>query len=351
MIARFRLLYLLALLAAAGQALCQESGGHEYYGHLRLRTDLVEDLPGGREIERLRTHSWLGIRLFPSSSWEFGAAAKFALGSDSNSDNIRNLDNEKSNEFDLGELYARYSFDSGALFELGQTEFPFWLSPLVWDNDLRPIGASVQYETGIREFDSIGLMGGYFAGNHIDENDSRITAVQAAWRILEGAPRGGSIILTYLEFDDLEEIVADGRSRSNRVVDGRLVSDFELLDLQLQYRFPFWSSSLLTTVDLVKNLGASDQDEGIRASAILGNAWNRGEWELGYAYHRIERDAIMAAFNEDDWWFPSWMRGHSPWVAYGIGDDLRLRLAAFVEQRDDRHEHLKRFLVDISWHF
>jgi hypothetical protein len=339
------------LLAFVGPAICQEETGHEYYGQLRLRGDAVRDLPNGREFERLRTHSWLGIRFFPSSNWELGAAAKIAVGSDSNSDNVKNLDNEKSNELDLGELYARYTFDSGTLFEMGQAQFPFWLSPMVWDNDLRPIGASLQYETEIRDFDSIGLIGGYFAGNHIDENESRVSAVQAAWRILEGAPRGGSITLTYLEFDGLEQIVADGRFRSNRVVDGRLVSDFELLDLQLQVRFPFWFSSLLTSVDLVKNLGAKDQDEGIRVSAILGNAWNRGEWEFGYAYHRIQRDAIMAAFNEDDWWFPSWMRGYSPWVAYGIGDDLRLRVAAFVERRDDRQEHLKRLLVDISWHF
>ena len=341
----------LVLLAVTGQAPCQEQSRPEFYGQLRLRGDLIEDLPGGREFERLRTHSWLGIRFSPGANWELGVAAKLALGSDSNSDNIRNLDNEQSNELDLGEFYARHTFDSGTVFELGQTEFPFWLSPMVWDNDLRPVGASFQYETGLRDFDSLGLAGGYFAGNHIDEHDSRISAVQAAWRILEGAARGGSIILTYLEFDHLEQIVEGSRSRTNRVIDGRLVSDFELLDLQLQLRFPFWFSSMLTSVDLVKNLGAADQDEGIRASTILGNAWNRGEWEFGYAYHRIQRDAIMAAFNDDDWWFPTWMRGYSPWVAYGIGDDMRLRIAAFVERRDDRQEHLKRLLVDFSWHF
>jgi hypothetical protein len=342
---------MMGILAVAGPSVAQEAEDPEFYGQLRVRGDWVEDLPDDRTVERLRTHSWLGMRLFPSDQWELGAAAKISLGTDSNSDNRRNLDNEKSNDVDLGELYARYTFDSGALFEIGQTEFPFWLSALVWDNDLRPYGASLQYETGLRDFDSLSVAGGHFAGNHIAEDDSRISAAQVAWRILEGAPRSGSIILTYLEFDDLEQIVADGRARSNRVVNGQLISDFELLDLQLQYRFPFWFSSLLTSVDLVKNLGAKDQDEGIRASARLGNAWNRGEWEFGYAYHRIQRDAIMAAFNEDDWWFPSWMRGYSPWVAFGIGDDKRLRIAAFVERRDDRQEHLKRLLIDFSWHF
>jgi len=341
----------LVLGCLATPASAQPADNLEVYLQTRLRAEAVSDLPGGREFDRLRSHTWLGLRLFPASNWEIGGAAKLALGTDSNSDNVRNLDNEKSNEVALGELYARYTFDTGLLFELGQVEFPLWLTPMVWDHDLRPIGASFQYETEIRDFDSLGFLGGYFAGNHIGEHDSRIGAVQAAWRIHEGAPHAGAIILTYLEFDDLEQIVAAGRARTNRVVDGQLVSGFQLLDLQLQYRFPAWFAGLLTSVDLVKNLGAADQDEAVRFSAILGNAWHQGEWELGYAYQRIQSDAIMAAFNEDDWWFPSGMRGYSPWAAYGIGQNKRLRVAAFVERRDGRSEHLNRIMVDLNWRF
>jgi len=31
---------------------------------------------------------------------------------------------------------------------------------------------------------------------------------------------------------------------------------------------------------------------------------------------RIQRDAAMAAFNSDDWWFHSFMHGYMPWIGY-----------------------------------
>jgi hypothetical protein len=45
------------------------------------------------------------------------------------------------------------------------------------------------------------------------------------------------------------------------------------------------------------------------------------------------------------------MRGWSPWLAYGVKDDLRLRLAGFVERRDDLDDHVKRVLLDLTWLF
>jgi hypothetical protein len=319
------------------------------YGELRLRGDDV-DLPNGRQIERARLHGVLGWT-DSNESLQWGVAARYALGSDENSDNVRNLDNEESSSLDLGELWLRLPVGSSGELELGQAPLPLWLTPLIWDRDFRPAGASYRMERPLADYDTLALLGGYWTPHHIDEHATRLAAVQASWRIREGAAKSGTVTLSYLDFSDLGGLVRDGRTRTNRVANGALVSDYELLNLTLQYRFPFLKTSALATLDLVSNLGADDQDQGLRFSFVAGNAWHQGNWEWGYAYHRIQRDAVMASFNNDDWWFPSWMRGWSPWLAYGISEDLRIRLAGFVERRDDQDKHLQRILLDLSWHF
>lgn len=320
------------------------------YGDLRARGDFVDDLPGGREIDRARVFGFLGYT-GGGDTWEWGAALQFALGSDDNDDNVRNLDNEESDDLDLGELWARRQIGEHGRLLLGQAPMPLWLTPMTWDLDLRPAGVSYQHEQPVRDYDTLSLLAGYWSPHHIDEYDARLLGLQASWRIREGAPHSGILTLSYLDYSDLDELVSDRRTRTNRVANGRLVSDYELVNLTLQYRFPLFSRSAMASVDLVKNLGANDEDEAVRFSLFAGNAWNQAEWEVGYAYHRIQRDAVLAAFNSDDWWFPTRMRGWSPWVAYGIRDDLRVRLAGFVERRDDLDDHVKRVLLDLTWVF
>ena len=66
-------------------------------------------------------------------------------------------------------------------------------------------------------------------------------------------------------------------------------------------------------------------------------------------FERIQQDAVMGAFNEDDWWFPTRMRGSRVWLAYGVTDDVRLRLSWFRERRDDLTARVDRLFLDMPW--
>ncbi|MEM9533712.1 MAG: hypothetical protein AAGA23_22510 [Pseudomonadota bacterium] len=337
-------------VAVGGTSLAQEEASNwEGYGQARLRADQVEDLPNGDDVDRARFHGLFGARYVGWDRFEFGAAVKVANGTDRNSDNVRFLDNEESDEVNLGEAYLRYFPGADTLVEVGLTPLPLNLTPTVWDHDLRTWGASVQQDFFIRDFDRLSLLAGTFRGMHIDETGTELNAAQVSWEILEGAPKGGAIRLAYLDFDELTPLIGDGRTRTNRVEAGELVNDYELLDLQLELLWPTRFGGLLTQVDLTQNLGADEDDQAARFSLVMGNAARDGGWEVGYSLQRVQREAVMAAFNEDDWWFPSAMRGYMPWVSYGISPNLHVRLAAFIERRDDRPEHLKRLLLDFNW--
>ncbi len=324
---------------------------HEWFGELRLRGDQVSFPTAREDIERGRLHGLFGVRWFANDRLEVGLALKGGISSDDNDDTLPSLDNEEADFAELGMAYVRARLSENWQVQVGKERLPLNLSPLIWDNDLLPIGASFQAETAIGDFDRLSLAAGYFAGDHIDEDESRIGAGQLAWHIREGGRVSSTVAVSYIEFDDLDELTRDGRVRTNRVVDGQLASDYELVDLQLHLEVLTALGPLHGLVDVVHNLGADSENDGGRVSLVLGDSLTEGGWEFGYAAHRIQRDAVMASFNEDDWWFPSRMRGSMPWIAWGNGEGLQVRLAGFRERRDGSPYSLDRLLLDFNLNF
>jgi len=319
----------------------------DWYGDLRLRYEHTEDIPArADDIERARAALRTGLRFNHDSGWELAAAVKLAGGTDDNDDSRRNLDNEKSNGVGLDEFYAAYAFSQAGTLRFGKSEMPLVLSPLLWDRDLRPVGASLDYAMEVRDFDALHFTAGYFAGDHLYGDESRIAAVQFGYGWLEGAETGFSTFLSYLDYDDLD-VVQRNMGRTNRRVAGVFVSDYELLDLQFIGRTQVLEKPLVARLDLVRNLGAKDQRDGARFSLVWGDAQVLGGWELGFAYQRAQRDAVLAAFAEDDWWFHSFARGSMPWVAYGFNQNWNLQLTGFIERRDAIDEYTDRLLLDL----
>lgn len=336
-----------ALLVATAGATAQDSPW-TYYGDLRLRAEKTADIPArSDDIERLRSFLRAGARYNNENGFEFAAAGKLGVGSDDNADNIRNLDNERSDSGGIDELYVAWAASESTRFQLGKGRNPFVTTPLTWDRDLRPIGAYVEYQTSVRDFDAFYFTGGYFAGDHLYSDDSKIAGLQIGYGWMEGAESGFSTFLGYFDYSDLDRAARSGLGRTNRRVNNRFVSDFDLLNWQLIGRLQLAEKPLVTRLDLVRNLGADDLRDGARFSAIWGDAEGLGGWEVGYSYQRPQRDAVLAYFAEDDWWFHSFARGYMPWVAYGFERGISVQLSGFVERRDLLDDTTKRLLLDV----
>lgn len=340
---------LLCLIGAPVLAQDDPDGSHfTWYGDLRLRAERTADIPArSDDIERFRSALRAGGRWTFDSGWELAAAAKLGAGSDDNADNRRNNDNEKSNGVGLDELYAAYHFGESSSIRLGKGRMPLVLSPLLWDRDLRPVGLSLEHSASVRDFDAFHLSAAYLAGDHLYGDRSRIAAVQIGYGWMEGAETGFSTFLSYLDFDDIDRLVQEGLGRTNRRTATRFVSDFRLLDLQFIARMPVYEAPLVARLDLVRNLGADDLRNGARFSLIWGDAAQLGGWELGYSIQRAQRDAVLAAFAEDDWWFHSFARGYMPWVAYGFNPHWSMQFSGFFERRDAIADYTDRYLLDV----
>ncbi len=321
-------------------------------GDVVLRGDHVSGLPGGRQdLERVRARARLGLTWWLGDRLEIGGAIEASQGSDDNIDNRRNNDNERSDAWTLDRLFVRWRLGEHARVTLGKDALPLTLSPLLWDEDLRPAGASVEHDLPMGEFDRLSLAAGYWAGQHLYGDDSRIAAAQVGWHLREGARLGGSILLGLIDFDRLETLTRQGLARQNRIAGGQLVSDYRLIDLQFIGRARLGDLPLRVGVDLARNLGADDKRDADRLDVRLGDDGRARGWEIGYAVQRIQRDAAMAAFNDDDWWFHADARGHLLWFGYGLSDRWRLRLSGLRETRDSLPHTTDRILLDlhVNW--
>ena len=337
------------LAAEEPEAAAQDWG---WFGDFWTGYDHVSGLPNDRDdLSRVRARLRAGAFWNITPTWEAAGAARVAQGSDSNDDNRRNNDNERSDSIGLDQLFVRWRPGEATSVTFGKTPLPLELSPMIWDFDIRPAGVALDHSFALSEFDRLQLVVGYFAGQHLYGDESRIGAAELAWRWHEGAPAHASVLLSYLDFDDLGELTRQGLARTNTIVDGRLVNDYRLLDLQLVGAMDVAHWPVEARLDFGGNLGADDANDGARGSLVVGDRTKPRGWEFGAAVQRIQRDAVMAAFNSDDWWFHSAVRGQLVWIGYGLDATWNLRLAGFHERRDGLDEYTDRIRLDLTAHW
>jgi protein kinase-like protein len=325
------------------------------FGDVRMRGDFVSYLPAGREnLNRGRLSLRLGLAWAPVPQAEVGAAFMGALGTDTNADNPRNNDNERSDTLAVSQAYVRLvpfagrGRAAGGAIIAGKMELPLWLTPLVWDDDLRPVGIAYTHRFDVRAYDVLRIAGGGFVNDHLYGDGSRLAAAQAGWLWREGAPTGGELQLSYLHFGRLDEVPPE-LFRTNTVSQGQLANDYQLLDLQVALRTPLGPIPFGARGDFVRNLGADADRDGTRLALRFGDATVPRHPELAYVFQRIERDAVLAGFNGDDWWFHSRARGHLAAASLGVAAGVTFRVSAFFERRDDLEEWTRRLLLDLRW--
>ncbi len=318
---------------------------------LLLRADHVSGLPGGRDdLDRQRARLRAGVQWTFASGSEAAVVLRAAAGTDSNSQNRGNLDNARSNGLWLDQLWLRKRFASGIEVEVGKAPLLMRTSPLWWDEDLRPAGIGLLQRWALGDFDELSVSAGAWRGQHLYGDRSRLLGAQLVWRTLQEGPVGVEVVAGLLRFSDIDTLAREGLARGNRVAQGRYLSRFRLLHTEVaaQWRIGEYPAEL--RLGWVRNMGAvsNDEDSGARASLVVGDRRQPRQWEAGMAWQRFQRDAVLAAFTDDDWWFHTAARGFMPWVGYGFDGHWSVRVAGFEERRDDLDRSTRRLLLDVA---
>ena len=309
--------------------------------HLRVRPD----------IERGRFEFRPELDLKINDRFLIGLRAVGNLGTDHNSDNLRNFDNYHSR----GATIERYYIEAKPgdfTIHAGAFGMPLVASEMLWDRDIQTPGAAVSWgkTSGASTWT---ISGAGFYGPQRNHDQTRIGVGQVDWRLGDPGRFSFEATASYWYFDPFN--LDPGYIRQNYFVlvgnQPQYVSRFEIGDLLLRLRFPIGSVPVLISLDGIRNFGtrgeAVGDDDAFEGIIAVGKLGTPGDWRFFATYQYIERDALLGAYNTDDWWFHTWYRGVRTGVAVTILPRVFIQGAVVFQRRLDLPGTLNRIQVDL----
>lgn len=330
--------------------------GLSLYGDVRLRWDTVRDRPGGSEDLKLgRLTMRGGLMRAPRDSplqAEIGLRLTFSR-TPSPGDNpfpfpISGRDlwapvvNEALETVDVDRAGVRIvHFSEGLVLSAGRMRSPLRLTEMVWDDDLRPVGLAAIARRSLGPIATARLGGAVYLVEEWDALFSTLLkAAQLSTLIREEGATGGDLTVSWLRFEPT--------ARSGFVFSSPVVFDrFDVVDLQLGARAAPSGIPASIRLDLARNGTVPSDRLAARVRLAVGGAGVPAGAEVGWVFQRIEREAVPGAYNSDDWWFHSRMRGNQLWLRVGRGG-FEAKVAGFHERRDDLARPTRRLTVELS---
>ncbi|MFQ5662823.1 MAG: putative porin [Terriglobia bacterium] len=361
-------------------------GNFSFSGDLRVRYE-----PFFQEgvLQRHRERARLRFQAAATISKELSGGLRLATGG---------LDNPQTTNQSFTGFFTRKSVDLDRFWLTYQPQWAPWLSvtagkfaypwyrtELTFDNDLNPEGFSqtLSFDFADSPLANLTLVGFQLPFNELaSAEDSFIWGgqVQTNWRL--GARTRLGLYAAGLNFRNVDAIaraIAAGALRPSLPLTNRVRLDaggniigfgerFAYLDLIAELRHqiaPRWPLRL--TFDFVNNLRARGERSAYWAEAALGQTRERGDWRFGYTLMRVERDAVIGAYNYDDLRASTNVINHRLRADYEIHnnvtleytllvgrlfnpqDNLNLVPAAFQPRNQD--PFLKRMQFDVIYKF
>jgi hypothetical protein len=323
------------------------SKGFRFAGDGLARYEWTRDVPDGTgglaDFERYRFQVRPRVEL-TVGPFEAGVGGEFNYSEDENDVTpgggepplIR--DNYRSRDARLDLAYGRLKL--GPLTAQGGRFFmPIALTEMIWDRDLRPQGGAVSL--GFGSATRLSLTGLYASGSHVFEDESVMYGGAAGLSIATGAQSKLEIVGTYLQWDKLSKL-SNPLWRQNTA--GRLLAnEYQVVDVV--GRLSTGGSVPVTFVaDYCWNTAVDDLNRGLWLSAILG-ALGTSRARLEYTYAKIDRDATVAAFNTDDFFWATGWEGHR--VDLGTGNVASMSIHAIAQRQ--RFKDSPNELVRDQW--
>jgi len=191
----------------------------------------------------------------------------------------------------------------------GRFLMPLPVTEMIWDRDLRPFGGggAVVFEQG-GSLTRFAVRGIYATKSHWFEDESVMFGGSAELALQTGGQSQLMLGGAYLDFRDLDTIDPRIRRQNTRTLDGLYLYDYRIVDVQGRLvsagQVPF-----ALVVDYCWNTALSEGNKGLWATVAMGQlASSRAR--LDYTYAKIDRDATVAAFNADDFYWGTGYEAH-----------------------------------------
>jgi hypothetical protein len=216
-------------------------------------------------------------------------------------------DNYRARDARLDLAYGKLTL--GPLIAQGGRFFmPIPFTEMIWDGDLRPEGGAATLQLSPQGSSSrFALHGIYAKGSHVFEDKSTMYggALELAFTSRDGASL--QLVGSYLQSQDLNDLQLAIRRQNTRVA-GLFVNEYKVVDVVGRIsrggQLP-----LQLVADYCRNTAVDTDNKGLWLTVVLGDLGvSRARAE--YTYAKVDKDATVAAFSTDDFFWGTGWEGH-----------------------------------------
>lgn len=363
-------------------------------GDLRLRHEIFDKnnpVFQDKSSQCYRLRLALGLDL----PHDVKARLRLASGGRNQISSNQNFDNLSSRSyFGIDQAYLAWTASNTVILAGGRMQNPFWRtysSDIVWDEDFNPEGFAQStrlslFDQGHVFFNALQMVADEDSGMMNDQwmfgeqlgfetagpsspTRARVAVAFYDWQN-EGATNFGQVSSTT---SLVQAPVPTEGNRLNPTLGGSpLLNSFGVLELTGEFATLCGSWPLSFQGTYIKNLSVNDdpkEDTGYQAGVIVGQAKEKGTWELAYFYKHSETDSTIAAIADSDFGDGGTNRkGSIFWTAYSPWDAIQIKAKAFLTQvvnqdliQDSRidpdspgpagNDWIKRYQLDVSLKF
>jgi hypothetical protein len=259
-------------------------------------------------------------------------------------------DNYRSRDTRLDLAFASLKPASWLRLEAGRFPMPLGLTEMIWDRDLRPQGAALHLGGGDARF-GVSVVGS--RGGHVfDDEETETLVVSAGFTPPAEARTKLEVLASYIAFLDVAALEPAIRRQNSRVAaGGPLALDYRVLDAVVRLRHEGvlpWQA----VADVCWNTAADSDRTGLWLAFVVGST-RVSRTRIEYTFARVDKDATLAAYATDDFFWATGWEGHRGDLGIRVSDNAALHGVAQLQRfkdsaREAERDHwLRRYRVEL----
>jgi len=314
-------------------------------------TDIFVSSTETRSEDRFVSWAFPGLEV-NLGKFQLGGAGGFYWSDEQNYDPIPapQRDNFRSRDARVDRAFAKFE-TSWLMLEGGRFTMPIAFTEMIWDKELKPQGGALRLGVNDRgSLKSFGVTALYATGSHVFEDDTEVIAASAEVVVATGPESTTQLMASYVEFKNLGTVQPFLR-RQNLRAGGLLALDYKVVDAVVRVRRG-GAAPLQLVGNYCWNTAADDLNRGLWLAAVLGSV-RSSRARLEYVYAKVDRDATLAEYNADDFFWNTGWEGHRADLGFragkyaslhGVAQWQRFKDAPVPQERD---HWVKRYRAEL----
>ena len=258
-------------------------------------------------------------------------------------------------EINLDRAYMDWKVSDITSLYVGKMKNPWFLAggtTLMWDSDLNVEGMAASFQADIF-FARLGWM---VVNGEGGDDDTYLYNGQVGLNFDAGESATFAFGGGYFDYRYAagKTPFYKGRDQGNSVdAEGKYLYDFTIVELFAEYKTKFGNWPFVAYAEWAQNIEVSIEDEAYAIGMKLGSIRQRGDFQITYAYHDTEADALIGTFTDSDFAGGNTdSNGHYSKVKYALRDHIVLGGTFIIAQLGEfagNERDYDRVMIDIEF--